>query len=74
MNKMQVFQNPEFGKIRAIEINGEPWLVGKDVAEALRYSNTKDALCVVEGPRRAGYYLTLLSHGTISTTRRIYHV
>ncbi len=44
MNEIQVFQNPEFGKIRAIEIDGESWLVGKDVAEALGYSNTKDAL------------------------------
>lgn len=44
MNELQVFNNPEFGKIRAIEIDGEPWLVGKDVARALGYSNTKDAL------------------------------
>lgn len=44
MNELQIFNNPEFGKIRAVEKDGEPWLVGKDVAEALGYSNTKDAL------------------------------
>lgn len=44
MKDLQIFTNPEFGKIRAIEIDGEPWFVGKDVAAALGYSNTKDAL------------------------------
>ena len=44
MNEINIFQNPEFGKIRTVEVNGEPWLVGKDVAQALGYSNTKDAL------------------------------
>ena len=44
MNEMRLFENPQFGKIRAIEIDGEPWMVGKDVATALGYSNTKDAL------------------------------
>lgn len=32
MNELRVFNNPEFGKVRTVEINGEPWLVGKDVA------------------------------------------
>lgn len=43
-NKMQIFTNSEFGSIRTVEINGEPWLVGKDVAEVLGYSNPRDAL------------------------------
>lgn len=43
-NKIQVFNNTEFGNIRSMEIGGEPWFVGKDVATALGYSNTKDAL------------------------------
>lgn len=42
---IQIFTNQEFNKeIRAIEINGEPWFVGKDVAEALGYSDTDKAL------------------------------
>lgn len=39
-----LFSNPDFGNIRAVTINGEPWLVGKDVALALGYSNPRDAL------------------------------
>lgn len=44
MNEIKIFDNPEFGKVRTMEINGEPFLVGKDVAEILGYSNTRDAL------------------------------
>lgn len=44
MSDLQIFDSPEFGKIRAVEIDGEPWLVGKDVALALGYSNPKKAL------------------------------
>ena len=44
MNEMQIFNNPEFGQVRVAEIDGEPWLVGKDVADVLGYSNTRDAL------------------------------
>ena len=46
MNELKIFENPEFGKIRTVEIDGEPWMVGKDVAEALGYSNPRDALAV----------------------------
>jgi len=42
--QLQIFNNTEFGSIRTLDINGEPWFVGKDVAEALGYSNTRDAL------------------------------
>ena len=44
MNEMQIFNNEEFGQIRTVTIENEPWFVGKDVAEALGYKNTKDAL------------------------------
>jgi len=44
MNQLQIFQNPEFGTVRTVEIDGEAWLVGKDVAQALGYNNTRDAL------------------------------
>lgn len=43
-NGLQIFNNPEFGQIRTVTIDGEPWFVGKDVAAALGYKNTKDAL------------------------------
>lgn len=44
MNELQIFNNPEFGEIRTVEIEGEPWLVGKDVAVALGYQNPSKAL------------------------------
>lgn len=44
MNGLMVFNNAEFGQVRTIEINGEPWFVGKDVAVALGYSNSRKAL------------------------------
>lgn len=44
MEELKLFNNPEFGTIRVVTVECEPWLVGKDVATALGYSNTKDAL------------------------------
>ena len=44
MNEIKIFESPEFGKIRTLTIEGEPWFVGKDVAERLGYSNPRDAL------------------------------
>ena len=44
MNDLTVFENPEFGAIRTVELDGEPWLVGKDVAEALGYTNPQKAV------------------------------
>lgn len=44
MNNLQIFNSPDFGQVRTIQQNGEPWFVGKDVAEILGYSNTKDAI------------------------------
>lgn len=44
MNELQIFENEEFGSIRTIEIDGEPWFVGKDIAVALEYKNTTVAL------------------------------
>lgn len=45
MTDLKIFENSEFGFIRTIrDEEGEPWFVGKDVAEILEYSNTRDAL------------------------------
>lgn len=44
MNNLQVFNNQKFGEVRTLTINDEVWFVGKDVAECLGYSNTRDAL------------------------------
>lgn len=44
MNEVQVFKNQEFGSVRTLVINSEPWFVGKDVADVLGYSNPRDAM------------------------------
>lgn len=44
MNGIQVFENQEFGKVRTVEIDGKPYLAGKDVAEALGYANPQKAI------------------------------
>lgn len=45
MNNLQIFTNQEFGQIRTVDVNNEPWFVGKDVCEALGYTNSRKALC-----------------------------
>jgi len=44
MNKLTVFNNKEFGELRTVIINNEPWFVGKDVAEALGYAEPRSAV------------------------------
>lgn len=44
MNDLTTFNNPEFGQVRNVEIDGTPWLVGKDVAVALGYKNPGKAI------------------------------
>lgn len=44
MREILVFSNSEFGNIRTVSIDGEPWLVGRDVAKVLGYANPHDAL------------------------------
>ena len=43
-NEMKIFENEEFGKVRTVVKDGEPWLVGKDVAEILEYKDTAKAI------------------------------
>lgn len=44
MNDIQIFNNEEFGSVRIVEVDNEPWFVGKDVAAALGYKDTSDAM------------------------------
>lgn len=44
MNELKIFNSPEFGEIKTLTINGEPWFVGKDVASILGYKDTSDAM------------------------------
>lgn len=44
-DNIQIFENPEFGSIRIIEQNGEPWFVARDVAELLGYTKPQKCRC-----------------------------
>lgn len=44
MNDLQIFNNDEFGEIRTLEINGEPWFIAKDACRALKIGNPSQAL------------------------------
>lgn len=44
MNEVSVFNNPAFGQVRSVVLSGEPWFIGKDVAEVLGYSNPNEAI------------------------------
>lgn len=44
MNELKIFENPAFGKVRVVEQGGEPWFIGKDICEALGYTNSRKAL------------------------------
>jgi len=44
MNKLQIFKNSDFGEVRTVTINNEPWFVGKDVAEILGYAKSRNAI------------------------------
>ena len=43
-NLIKTFESQEFGKVRVVEISGDPWMVGKDIAEALGYSDVNKAV------------------------------
>lgn len=54
MNELQVFNNPEFGQVRTLTIEEEPWFVGKDVAVALGYEQPRDAVYRLVDPEDKG--------------------
>ena len=59
MNELKVFESPEFGTVRTVEIDGTPWMVGKDVAEALGYKDTVNALKThVDQEDKTGWQIT----------------
>ena len=54
MNELQVFNNEEFGAVRTVMVDGEPWLVGKDVAVALGYAEPRSAISKKVDPEDKG--------------------
>lgn len=52
MNKVQIFNNPEFGQVRTQIINGEPWFIAKDVCDCLELSNSRKALARLDADEK----------------------
>lgn len=48
MNDMKIFENSEFGAVRVVDVNGEPWFVAKDVCECLAVGNSRDAVAALD--------------------------
>lgn len=48
MNDMKIFENSEFGAVRVVDVNGEPWFVAKDVCECLELTNTSQTLSYLD--------------------------
>ena len=44
MNELHIFKNPEFGQIRSLMIEGEPWFIGRDIAGSLGYAKPENAV------------------------------
>ena len=66
MSELQIFNNSEFGEIRTVTIDNEPWFVAKDVCEILNHSNTSVAMQMLEDDER-----TKLSLGRAGETNFI---
>lgn len=56
--KLQIFENPEFGRVRTTVIDGEPWFVGKDVCDALEIRNSRDAMIRLDDDEKNTVALT----------------
>ena len=78
MNELKVFDNPEFGEIRTVDIDNEPWFVGKDVASILGYKDTVNALKAhVDDEDKRGWQITTPSgtqQMTIINERGLYAI
>ena len=58
MSNVTVFENEMFGSIRVVEINGEPWFVGKDVCNCLDIHNSRDAIVRLDNDEKNTVVLT----------------
>ena len=54
MNELTIFNNEEFGEVRTITIDGEPWFVANDILRVLAVSNLKDALRTLDDDEKSG--------------------
>ena len=48
MNDMKIFENSEFGAVRVVDMNGEPWFVARDVCECLELGNPRTSIALLD--------------------------
>lgn len=65
MDELQVFNNPEFGEIRALVVEGEPWFVAADVCKVLEIQNSRDALTRLDDDEKSKALIS--NEGVVST-------
>lgn len=58
MNEIKIFENEEFGKIRSVMVNNEPYFVAKDICDILEIKNSRDAMTRLDEDEKAGVVLT----------------
>lgn len=64
MNEIQIFRNKDFGEIRTLEINNEPWFVASDICNSLEIKNTTDALKRLDEDEKSRFNLGLSGGAT----------
>lgn len=69
MKEIQIFMNPDFGQIRAVDKDGEAWFVAVDVCKALDISNSRDALSRLDNDEKAAVGLTDTSSNGVTQAR-----
>lgn len=62
MNQIQIFNNPDFGEIRTVIIEGEPWFVSKDISEKLGYTRTSNMVKLVDDEDKRNISSSDLEH------------
>lgn len=71
-NKIQAFNNEEFGEVRTVMVSGEPWFVAVDVCKALELSNPTVAVSRLDEDERSKFNLGRQGEGTIVNEAGLY--
>lgn len=71
MQTNRIFEHPEFGKVRTVMIDGEPWFVAADVCKALSISNSRDSVGKLDNDEKMTVDLTDSHSGTRGGAQKI---
>ncbi len=71
MQEIQIFSNPEFGEIRTVTIDGEPWFVAMDISDKLGYAQTANMLKQIESDDKKKFAPSKMDDAFSSMTRQV---